>query len=344
LDLHQTIRNLKCSTKMAFKYAHLRAHQDRIKSWSQSTLEEQLNVICNKLAKSAVARYLSEQTKLSRPDQFLPLESEAIVLDSVKLTTDVGAEVQLHLGKEEAARFYTNCTVITNGCNTEGLGWSNHRFNQVAWSTLDAVLRTKPDMFQVWLSKQLIGICATRKKLSQIQDLLDDKCPNCLQPQETSQHLNRCPDQGRTLLFKDSISNPGHVWPSGWVVRKVANGPGFEPSTKGGVSSEEPKLVFRIRAYVGATTAWSSSYAASISFHSHIDYNKVLKNLRRTRAGLSFPCSPGIWFRTVPHRPKTGYLRSSQSLDVRTLSPETIARSFNLEKESERAKHLGVTE
>ena len=69
----------------------------------------------------------------------------------------------------------------------------------------------------------------------------------------------------------------GHLWPSGWVVRKVANGPGFEPSAKGGVSSEGPKLVFRIRAYVGATTVWGSSYAASISFHSHIDYNKVLK-------------------------------------------------------------------
>jgi hypothetical protein len=43
--------------------------------------------------------------------------------------------------------------------------------------------------------------------MSRIQDLLDDKCPNCLQPQETSQHLNRCPDKGRTLLFKDGISN-----------------------------------------------------------------------------------------------------------------------------------------
>jgi hypothetical protein len=118
-------------------------------------------MICDKLANSAVARYLYKQTKPSRPDQFLPLESAAIVLGSVKLTTNVGAEVQFHLGKEESARFYTNRKVITNGCNTGGLGWSNHRFNQVAWSTLDAVLRTKPDMFQVWLSKQLIGICAT---------------------------------------------------------------------------------------------------------------------------------------------------------------------------------------
>ncbi len=30
----------------------------------------------------------------------------------------------------------------------------------------------------------------------------------------------------------------GHVWPSGWVVWKVAHGPGFEPSAKGGVSSK----------------------------------------------------------------------------------------------------------
>jgi hypothetical protein len=29
--------------------------------------------------------------------------------------------------------------------------------------------------------------------------------------------------------------------------------------------------------YVGAMSAWGSSCIASISFHSHIDYNKVLK-------------------------------------------------------------------
>ncbi len=207
MDLYQTIRNLKCSTKMAFKYAHVRAHKDRIKPWSQLSLKEQLNVICDKLANSAVARYLSEQTKPSRPDQFLPLESAVIVLDSVKLTTDVGLEMQFCLGKEEAAHFYTSPKAVTNERNIGGLGWSTNRFNQVAWSTLDSVLRTKPDMFQVWLSKQSIGICGTWKNKTRIKDLLDDKCPNSLQPQETSQHLNRCPDQGCMLLFKDSISN-----------------------------------------------------------------------------------------------------------------------------------------
>ncbi len=36
----------------------------------------------------------------------------------------------------------------------------------------------------------------------------------------------------------------GCVWPSGWVVRKVASGPGFEPSAKGGVSSKGLSLSF----------------------------------------------------------------------------------------------------
>jgi hypothetical protein len=43
--------------------------------------------------------------------------------------------------------------------------------------------------------------------MAHIQDILDDKCPNCLHPQETSDHLNRCPDAGQTLLFRDSISS-----------------------------------------------------------------------------------------------------------------------------------------
>ncbi len=49
-----------------------------------------------------------------------------------------------------------------------------------------------------------------------------------------------------------------------------------------------PKLVFRIRAYMGATSAWGSSCVASISFHSHIDDNKVLK-IRGTRGQVCLP-------------------------------------------------------
>jgi hypothetical protein len=62
-------------------------------------------------------------------------------------------------------------------------------------------------MFQLWLSKLCIGICATKSNMACIQDLLDHKCPNCQQPRETSEHLNWCPDVGQTLLFRDSVAS-----------------------------------------------------------------------------------------------------------------------------------------
>ncbi len=69
-----------------------------------------------------------------------------------------------------------------------------------------STLKSKPDMLQLWLSKQCKGICAMRKNMKCIQDLLDNKYPNCINPRETSNHLNRCPKAGQTLLFQDSVA------------------------------------------------------------------------------------------------------------------------------------------
>ena len=43
--------------------------------------------------------------------------------------------------------------------------------------------------------------------MARIQDILDNKCPNCLRPRETNDHLNRYPDAGCTLLLKESIAS-----------------------------------------------------------------------------------------------------------------------------------------
>jgi hypothetical protein len=61
-------------------------------------------------------------------------------------------------------------------------------------------------MSQLWLSKQCIGICATRGNLARIQDIRDDRFPNCDQGRETSTHLNCCPDHERTMLFKEGVA------------------------------------------------------------------------------------------------------------------------------------------
>jgi hypothetical protein len=201
-DLHHTIKTIKCSVKLCMEYLHVRAHQDRILPWLMLTLEQQLNLICNELANGGVARYLSGRVHQQGP-KFLLFEKAAIVQDGTKLTTDVSSEVRYCLGKEDAERFYTKPQSFIQGTNRGGLGWSPERLHSVAWDALDTTLKSKPDMFQLWLSKQCIGICTTRSNMARIQDLLDNKCPNCLRPQERSEHLNQCPDAGQTLLFKD---------------------------------------------------------------------------------------------------------------------------------------------
>jgi hypothetical protein len=106
LDLHRMIQLLKCTSRLDMKYSHVRAHQDQILPWSMLTLEQQLNIICDGLANNAITRYLTRGRVRDNGPHILPLEKAAVVLDGVKLTTDVGPEVCVQLGMEEAERFY----------------------------------------------------------------------------------------------------------------------------------------------------------------------------------------------------------------------------------------------
>ncbi len=67
---------------------------------------QQLNIICDELANGAVHRAIMEGESHSGP-RFLQFENVAVVLDGIKLTTNVGSEVCYHLGKEDAEQFYT---------------------------------------------------------------------------------------------------------------------------------------------------------------------------------------------------------------------------------------------
>jgi hypothetical protein len=81
------------------------------------TLEQQLNIICDGLANNTIARYLACGRVRDNGPHFLPFEKAAVVLDGIKLTKDVGPEVCIQLGKEEAERFYTKFCNIVNGVN-----------------------------------------------------------------------------------------------------------------------------------------------------------------------------------------------------------------------------------
>ncbi len=120
--LHQAIQTIRLRTKMKTIYEYVRAHQDRILPWKRLFLEQQLNVICDELANGAVEWAIMEVESHSGP-KFLPFESVAVVLNGIKLTTDVGSEVRYRLGKEGVKWLYTKPCNVVQGTNRGGLGW-----------------------------------------------------------------------------------------------------------------------------------------------------------------------------------------------------------------------------
>jgi hypothetical protein len=163
-------------TNLTYKW--VKSHQDSRMAWQCLTLKEQLNTMCDTLANGAVTRGLTLGTPPTAP-MLLPFKQAAVVVDGIKITSQIAPAIQFALGKVEARNFYTKAVDRVRGSNRGGLGWYKEHFDKVNWEALSRALKHKPKGFQLWLSKQSIGVCATQKNTARIQDVLNDCCPNC---------------------------------------------------------------------------------------------------------------------------------------------------------------------
>jgi hypothetical protein len=78
-------------------------------------------------------------------------------------------------------------------------------FDDVDWERRAACLKGKPEMYQLWLSKQSTDFCATGINMGRWYRTVTS-CPNCSScPAVTVDHLFRCKDVGRTKLFEDVV-------------------------------------------------------------------------------------------------------------------------------------------
>ena len=165
-------------------------------SWDQLSLEQQLNCLCDSLAKESVSRYISNQkSSVTRSQRLLPKEAAGLFVQGTKLTSDPTSALCYLLGKHSAKHFL---------CSAQG--WTAQQFDEVGWDWLHTVLATKPVMFRIWLCKQHSNFCATGKNMVRRDQSDDDRCPNCMAWQERAKHLCICPSESRTLLFLDNIN------------------------------------------------------------------------------------------------------------------------------------------
>ena len=206
-DIKRCFRNVKTGLCAKLVYEWVESHQDRLKLWFQLSLEQQLNCLCDTLAKEAVTMSLAD---LTPPTTYrLPRESVAVYVEGLKQTSDVAKDVRYVLGKAEAMDFYTRPVNAKDDSGRRksggGLGWSKASFNAVAWGELDATLDSKGQMYKQWLCKQSTGFCGTQAMVSHWDNTRDDKCPDCGR-RETASHLNLCSDPDRTQLLHEMVT------------------------------------------------------------------------------------------------------------------------------------------
>jgi hypothetical protein len=150
-DIQPSLKATKLTFTDKFLYSHVHGHMDKYLLWHQLSLFQELNCVCNMLAKSAVTTAMIEGY-YDRSTQLLPKEDIAVIIWGNKVTDNISHSIRFHASKE-VARTYLG--------NQKKNPWPNDRFGKTDWEHLDLVLKNKPNMYKIWRSKQNLGFCGT---------------------------------------------------------------------------------------------------------------------------------------------------------------------------------------
>jgi len=170
-DIRRSFRSTKLGLSGKLIYEHVYGHMDDYLLWHQMTTVQQMNCVCDTLAKKSITTAIREGYH-NRPTQMLPREDVALIINGNKVTNDISQPLRFHESKTSARRFHTN---------KKTKRWTEECFDEIDWEHLDLALKNKPEGYKVWRSKQNSGFCGTRVQVGRYGGELqpDEKCPNC---------------------------------------------------------------------------------------------------------------------------------------------------------------------
>ena len=122
-------------SSLQWSYTWVKAHMDDVLDQQELTRPQQLNAMCDSLAKQAADEAIaqSEYRMEDLLSQLLPHENVAIFVSSVKQTSDLAGQIHYFRGKHAAKAFLTS-----------EMGWSQQQFEEVDWENLHSCLQSKP--------------------------------------------------------------------------------------------------------------------------------------------------------------------------------------------------------
>jgi hypothetical protein len=196
-DICRSFKATKQTYQGGFKYIHVYGHMDQHLLWSQLNLTQQLNCVCNSLAKQAVTKAIIDGYQEGQA-QLLPREDIALIVWGDKVTGNISGPIHFHTSKAVARKYHLH--------QRKKGKWTHEQFKEVNWEHLDLALKSKADNYKTWRWKQTSGFCGTRVQVGLYSGEMypDERYPNC-GARETDAHLMRCPDEDRTRLLINTV-------------------------------------------------------------------------------------------------------------------------------------------
>jgi hypothetical protein len=121
-DICHSLKTTKPLLNGAFQYVHVYGHMDQYLKWEQLMLTQQLNCVCNMLAKKSITTATIHGYH-DRQSQLLLKKDEALVIWGNKITGNILPPLQFHASKEVARKYLAT---------RKKDKWSNKRFKVVA--------------------------------------------------------------------------------------------------------------------------------------------------------------------------------------------------------------------
>jgi hypothetical protein len=103
-DICRSLKAVRPLLNGTFHYVHVYGHMDRMLKWEQLTLTQQINCVCDTLAKRSLTTAIS-QGYYDRPIQMLPKEDVALVIWGNKITGDISPHLRFHANREVAWKY-----------------------------------------------------------------------------------------------------------------------------------------------------------------------------------------------------------------------------------------------
>jgi hypothetical protein len=129
------------------------------------TSEELLNIDCDEATDTALidgvaaGRYIN---RVIRDEEFV------VTVNGHKLSGSTTVAISRSRGRDIAREHYHN------------IGLKNHDyFDDVYWDGMDKVMTRVPEMFSIWVTKQVSGFCGKNHMLKTIYGDVVNECPNC---------------------------------------------------------------------------------------------------------------------------------------------------------------------